>query len=504
MNVIQRIDSWAQRDPQRVAYNYLGKENTYLELKNYSDSVAAAITNMDLPDKAPIIVYGGQEFEMIAVFLGIVKTGHAYIPIDSDSPSERLVTINRIAQPVACIAVEELPVELAGLPVVTPAKLKQLFSERVSFSAANQVKGSDVFYIIFTSGTTGVPKGVQISAQNLESFLAWMESDFGIKDESTFLSQPPYSFDLSVMDLYPALTRGGTLSVIPKKVTEDFRQLFSVLPQLKLNVWVSTPSFMDICLLEKSFDEEHYPQLQHFLFCGEELTHKTAQQLLQRFPHAAIYNTYGPTETTVAVTQVQITADLLAKYERLPIGKTKADTKVVVVDENLQEVAAGTAGEILIYGPSVSQGYLNNPAKTKQAFVKFNEQNAYRTGDLGEFDEAGQLLYKGRLDFQVKLHGFRIELEEVDYHLGKVGLVEQAACVPKYGMDHKVSQLVAFVVAKHNEFKNNLELTKAIKEQLATLSMPYMIPQRFVYVDSLPLTTNGKVDRKHLFSEVNH
>ncbi len=348
-------------------------------------------------------------------------------------------------------------------------------------------------------------RGVQISAQNLESFLAWMESDFGIKDESTFLSQPPYSFDLSVMDLYPALTRGGTLSVIPKKVTEDFRQLFSVLPQLKLNVWVSTPSFMDICLLEKSFDEEHYPQLQHFLFCGEELTHKTAQQLLQRFPHAAIYNTYGPTETTVAVTQVQITADLLAKYERLPIGKPKADTKVVVVDENLQEVAAGTAGEILIYGPSVSQGYLNNPAKTKQAFVKFNEQNAYRTGDLGEFDEAGQLLYKGgRLDFQVKLHGFRIELEEVDYHLGKVGLVEQAACVPKYGMDHKVSQLVAFVVAKHNEFKNNLELTKAIKEQLATLSMPYMIPQRFVYVDSLPLTTNGKVDRKHLFSEVNH
>ncbi|KRM95769.1 D-alanine--D-alanyl carrier protein ligase [Liquorilactobacillus aquaticus DSM 21051] len=503
-SIIEKIDGYATTAPSSIAYEYLGKTNTYKELKEYSDALATYIDSMGLAEKTPIIVYGGQTFEMAATFLGIVKSGHAYIPVDTNSPGERLTIINEIAKPAACIAVEKLPLSLAGIPVIGPEKLKTIFSKPVEKPSKDKwVAGDDVFYIIFTSGTTGVPKGVQISHDNLASFIDWMQSDFGIESKQTFLSQPPYSFDLSVMDLYPTLTRGGRLVALPKSVTDNFKELFAVLPTLNLNVWVSTPSFIDICLLEPHFDEEHYPSLSHFLFCGEELTHKTAATLHARFPHAHIFNTYGPTETTVAVSQVEITSQVLADYKRLPIGIAKSDTTIRVVDDQLQDVQEGQDGEIIISGPSVSKGYLNNPEKTKQAFIDLNGRIAYRTGDLGQLDSQGQLLYKGRIDFQVKLHGFRIELEEVDHHLDQVSLISQATTVPKYGKDHKVSQLIAYVTAKKNNFTSNFELTKAIKQELKNLMMPYMMPQRFVYLDTLPLTPNGKVDRKCLIKEVN-
>ena len=502
MNLITQIDIWAKEDPKRLAYDYLGEEYTYATLKQASDSVAAELLNMKLA-KGPIMVYGGQEFATLATFLGCVKAGHAYIPVDSHSPKERLEIINEIAQPVACIKSED--VDLAtDVPVVEPNELKELLIRKVApVSEANYVSGDENFYIIFTSGTTGLPKGVQISHDNLQSFVTWMQADFGLKAGETCLAQAPYSFDLSVMSLYPSLVMGGKLSVLPRQVTDNFKELFATLPKLSLDEWVSTPSFMDICLMQPTFDEKHLPQLKSFLFCGEELTHKTAATLKQRFPSAQIFNTYGPTEATVAISAVNISQEILAKYERLPIGYVKRESQIILVDNDLQPVEAGQPGEILLLGPGISKGYLNNPEKTAHAFVDFNGQPAYRTGDLGQFDEQGLLFYKGRLDFQIKMHGFRIELEEVDHHLDKVSLINQATTVPKYGRDHKVNQLIAYVVAEKNDYESELALTQAIKKELSETTLNYMIPQRFKYVDSLPLTMNGKIDRKSLMQEVN-
>lgn len=505
-NMIETIDHFGQVDSNRIAYDYLGQTNTYGELKSRSDALAAHLDAMQLPAKAPILVYGGQTFNMLATFLGIVKSGHAYAPIDTHSPLERVTTINEIAQPAAAIAVEDLPTTLGSTPVITPDALETIFSGSVvDYQLDHAVSGDDNYYIIFTSGKTGKPKGVQISHTNLLSYVNWMLStDFALPDAPRTLSQAPYSFDLSVMDWGPTLAAGGTLVALPKQVTDNFRQLFETLPTLDLNVWVSTPSFMDICLLEPTFDAEHYPHLSRFLFCGEELTHGTAQTLLNRFPSARIFNTYGPTETTVAVTQVEITAELLADNPRLPIGYAKPDTTITVVDDELNPVPAGTEGELLISGPSMSKGYLNNPEKTAKAFVTNDGHKVYRSGDLGVQLTNGLIMYRGRTDFQIKLHGYRIELEEVNHYLTQEDHIQVGVAVPRYDRNHKVSQLIAWIVPSSSDFANELALTKAIKENLQGGDMmEYMIPQRFVYKESLPMTPNGKVDIKSIIAEVN-
>ena len=502
--IIQRLNDLAIADPTAICYEKAGKTYTYLDLKEQSDRIAVYFQSINLTPKSPILVFGGLEFEMVATFIGAIKAGHAYIPVDSHTPSERLEQIIAIAEPEVVVTLSELPHQLSEMTKeITAEELEGIrqTSTQKDLDADIAVKGSDNFYIIFTSGTTGAPKGVQISHDNLLSFSEWMLSDFDLIKGQRFLAQAPYSFDLSVMDLYPALLSGGTLVPLEKEITNNFKQLFEVLPTLKVNIWVSTPSFIDICLLDKNFSSEEYPGLTTFLFCGEELTNSTATLLMQRFPNAQIFNTYGPTEATVAVTQVQIKPETLSKYSRLPIGRVKSDTKIILVDENLKEVPPGQVGEMVITGPSVSKGYLNNPEKTNAAFYEIDGVGAYLTGDTGKY-EGDLLFYQGRLDFQIKLHGYRIELEDIDHNIEQVSYVKAATVVPKL-KEHKAHNLVAYVVAEPHEFEKEYQLTNAIKKELAPLIMDYMMPNKWIYVDQLPLTSNGKVDRKGLMNEVN-
>ena len=498
-NIIEQIDSWSVKEPNRIAY-IDEKEYTYGQLKRWSDQLATFLAEK-FADRRPIVVYGDLEFEMLAAFLGASKAGHAYIPIEANTPNDRVELILNVAQPALIISVEAWPDISSDCEVITPNALAEIFAAKQTVAKFESVQNDENYYLIFTSGTTGVPKGVQISHNNLLSFVNWTLTDFVLPEQSRFLSQAPYSFDLSVFDVYPALCSGGSLVPLKIEIINDFKSLFATLPKLALEVWVSTPSFMDICLMEKEFNAKNIPSLTTFIFCGEELTKKTAQSLLERFPAAHIYNTYGPTEATVAISGVEITPALLEQVDRLPIGYVKEDTKVTIMDE-MNVLAAGEVGEIVISGPSVSKGYLNNPEKTAQAFFLLDGNWAYRTGDAGSLPADGLLRYEGRIDFQVKLHGYRIELEDVDHHLNQVSLVKQATVVPKY-QDHKVQQLVAFVVANENDFAKEFQLTKAIKAELAEGVMDYMIPQRFVYVEQLPRSANGKIDRKGLINEVN-
>ncbi|MCM0582978.1 D-alanine--poly(phosphoribitol) ligase subunit DltA [Weissella diestrammenae] len=507
-NMIATIDGYAQTQPDRVVYDVLGEQHTYAQLKQHSDAIAQMIDEMNLAPKQPVMVFGGQEYAMIATFIGLTKAGHAYIPVDINSANERLTNILTIGEPAAVIAVDDLPIAIDDVPVVTPDMLAQAMQVPVDYSVDHAVLEDDTYYIIFTSGTTGKPKGVQISHRNLLSFVNWIITDdaFALPEQPKMLAQPPYSFDLSVMYWAPTLATGGTMYAMPKATTENFKDLFAVLPQLPIQVWTSTPSFVDMAMLSDAFNSENMPMLSHFYFCGEELTVSTAAKLHERFPNARIVNSFGPTEATVAFSAVAITPAMLAKAERLPIGYVKPDSPTYIMNESGERLAADQQGEIIVTGPAVSKGYINNPEKTAQAFFELDGERAYHTGDVGTLDQTGLLHYGGRMDFQIKFNGYRIELEEVAHILNLSQYLDAAVAVPRYNDQHKVQQLLAYVVAKPGvraQFEKDLKLTMAIKAELVDDMMAYMMPSRFIYRDELPITPNGKVDIKKLIAEVN-
>ena len=506
--MIEAIEHFAQVQPDFPVYDILGQVHTYGDLKKDSDSLAAHIDRLGLPDKSPVVVFGGQEYEMLATFVALTKSGHAYIPIDSHSALERVAAIVEVAEPSLIIAINDFPLADVTAPIFSAEQVQAAFREGASYELSHPVQGDDNYYIIFTSGTTGKPKGVQISHNNLLSFTNWMITDkeFATPDRPQMLAQPPYSFDLSVMYWAPTLALGGTLFALPSAVTQDFKQLFDTILSLPIAIWTSTPSFADMALLSDDFNSQKLPQLTHFYFDGEELTVKTAQKLRDRFPQARIINAYGPTEATVALSAVAVTDEMLQNCKRLPIGYTKADSPTFVIDEEGQKVPNGQQGEIIVCGPAVSKGYLNNPEKTAEAFFEFEGLPAYHTGDVGSMTDEGLLLYGGRMDFQIKFNGFRIELEDVSQNLNKSKYVESAVAVPRYNKDHKVQNLLAYVILKDGvaeQFEREIDITKAIKEDLQDIMMSYMMPSKFLYRETLPLTPNGKIDIKGLISEVN-
>ena len=507
-DMIEALEHFAQLQPDFPVYDILGQVHTYGDLKKDSDSLAAQIDRLGLPDKSPVVVFGGQEYEMLATFVALTKSGHAYIPVDSHSALERVAAIVEVAEPSLIIAINDFPLADVTAPIFSAEQVQTAFREGASYELSHPVQGDDNYYIIFTSGTTGKPKGVQISHNNLLSFTNWMITDkeFATPARPQMLAQPPYSFDLSVMYWAPTLALGGTLFALPSAVTQDFKQLFETILSLPIAIWTSTPSFADMALLSDDFNSQKLPQLTHFYFDGEELTVKTAQKLRDRFPQARIINAYGPTEATVALSAVAVTDEMLQNCKRLPIGYTKADSPTFVIDEEGQKVPNGQQGEIIVCGPAVSKGYLNNPEKTAEAFFEFEGLPAYHTGDVGSMTDEGLLLYGGRMDFQIKFNGFRIELEDVSQNLNKSKYVESAVAVPRYNKDHKVQNLLAYVILKDGvaeQFEREIDITKAIKEDLQDIMMSYMMPSKFLYRETLPLTPNGKIDIKGLISEVN-
>lgn len=508
-DMIETIEYFAQSQPDFPVYNVLGEVHTYHDLKADSDSLAAKIDSLALPEKSPVVVFGGQEYDMLATFVALTKSGHAYIPIDSHSALERVTAIVEVAQPSLIIAINDFPLKDVNIPILDLAAVQTAFAAKHPYEIVHPVKGDDNYYIIFTSGTTGKPKGVQISHDNLLSFTNWMITDkeFATPIRPQMLAQPPYSFDLSVMYWAPTLALGGTLFAVPSAITQDFKQLFETILNLPIAIWTSTPSFADMAMLSEDFNAEKMPGITHFYFDGEELTVKTAQKLRARFPNARIINAYGPTEATVALSAVAITDDMLTNMKRLPIGYTKADSPTFVIDEDGNKLPNGEQGEIIVSGPAVSKGYMNNPEKTAEAFFEFEGLPAYHTGDVGTMTDEGLLLYGGRMDFQIKFNGFRIELEDVSQNLNKSQYVDSAVAVPRYNKDHKVQNLLAYVILKDGvkeQFEREIDITKAIKEDLQDIMMSYMMPSKFLYRDSLPLTPNGKIDIKGLISEVNN
>lgn len=519
INVLEEILIKAGRHPERTAFIHRDEYLTYRELAEDSAAMATWLLERYPGEKSPVVVYGHKEKEMPALFLSCARAGRPYIPLDASLPSERIARILADSGARVILTSGVLPQGLdAGDAIIvhgsaetsSPGFSLQEIMGRYrgrTPGPANAVKPGEDFYIIYTSGSTGQPKGVRITLECLQSFVQWGLSTFGIKGGQVFLNQAPFSFDLSVMDLYLGLACGGTVWCVDRAMAENPRELFLHLPRGGVEVWVSTPSFAEMCLLEKRFDAMNLPTLETFLFCGEVLANDTAKKLKSRFPAAKIYNSYGPTEATVAVTSLEVNEEALSLYPTLPVGYCKADTKIFIVDEDGFLLPDGEKGEIIIAGPSVSPGYWQNPIMTERAFIAepvYTAARAYRTGDLGYLQD-GLLFYCGRKDFQIKLHGYRIELEDIENNLRALSAVENAVVVPMM-KDGRCQYLVACIVPSPSLAKvlagktREAEFTAAVdlKKKLSQSVPEYMIPRRVVFLDTLPMTVNGKADRKKL------
>lgn len=486
MDIIKAIKDYASAFPERIAVRNGDRMLTYEQLWEYSDRLADWLLENGDSGKAPVAVYGHKDPWMLVCFLGCVKSGRAYCPIDISVPDARVETILRTLPSKFALTTEALCADAGDKRVVDISGLKHITVEGDGSDGAvserDWVSGDETYYIIFTSGSTGTPKGVQITADCLNHYLDWsvgLGSTPQEKSGQVFLNQAPFSFDLSVMDLYTSLASGGTLYCLEKTVQADYRALMRSLGESGANVWVSTPSFAEVCLSERAFAEEMMPDLQVFLFCGETLGNRTAKKLQERFPKARIVNTYGPTESTVAVTDVLVTPELGQQESPLPVGRAKPGTRIEICDPDGAVLPEGEKGEIIIIGDTVSTGYYGQPELTEKAFFvcdtgKQKKQRGYRTGDKGYLKD-GMLYYCGRIDLQVKLHGYRIELEDIENNIRKLPQVEHVVVVPN-SRGGKVSSLTAYIVKRSADGES--PGGKSAEPLLSGIQMPAARPRK--------------------------
>lgn len=345
-DIINKLQAFADANPQSIAVRHTTDELTYQQLMDESSKLAHRLQG----SKKPMILFGHMSPYMIVGMIGAIKAGCGYVPVDTSIPEDRIkMIINKVQPEFVFNTTDESFESLEGeVFIIEDIKTSQ---DPVIFDS--QIKDNDTVYTIFTSGSTGEPKGVQIEYASLVQFTEWMLELNKSGNEQQWLNQAPFSFDLSVMAIYPCLASGGTLNLVDKNMINKPKLLNEMLTATPINIWVSTPSFMEMCLLLPTLNEEQYGSLNEFFFCGEILPHRAAKALVSRFPSATIYNTYGPTEATVAVTSIQITQEILDQYPTLPVGVERPGARLSTTDE----------GELVIEGQSVSLGYLKNDKK---------------------------------------------------------------------------------------------------------------------------------------------
>lgn len=489
-----------------------GAELSYGEVWAASDALAAHIAS-HVERGVPVMVYGNKDPLMVVGFLACMKAGCPYVPVDCISvPAKRVASIAaQITREGSCplvLASEQMPAgeEMPPLTVLNRGDLCRIIEAGGAPDRAREISGEDVAYILFTSGSTGAPKGVQVTAACFDNFCAWdLElAAVGGRDcaaGAPWLDQAPFSFDLSVFELAGALASGGTLYSLSHETQASAAAQLEALARSGVRVWVSTPSFVELCLANAEFCQDLMADVRLFIFCGETLPNMVAATLLERFPLARVLNTYGPTESTVAVTSVEVTPEMAALSEPLPVGAPRRGTRLRVVGEAGAACAPGEYGEVVIEGDTVALGYFGRDDLTSRSFgtavVDGVPVRTYRTGDEGMVDEQGQLHFRGRLDLQVKLNGYRIELGEIEEHLRRLPEVAAAAVTATY-REGKVSHLVAHVVPAHPLDQTPFRAGLALKDCLKATLPHYMVPKKIAFCTALPMTGNGKLDRAAL------
>ena len=509
---VEAIDAQARKNPDATAFrNSRGEAITYAELKRRSDALACRIAadTAVLPG-VPLVVYGHKSPLMLVAFFACVKSGHAYVPVDVVYPKDRVASIIGQLGDTAAIDTTGQSADILGAGELCPLFGLDLF-EGLDDAGAGvpdcQLGQQDTFYILFTSGSTGTPKGVEVLTECVDGFYQWLStceySERAPGEHRIWFNRSPFTFDVSITDMVAGLVFGDELYALEDEAEKSLALAFEHFAGSGVTDWVSTPSFVEQCLADEAFNADLLPNLRRMLLAGEVLRPETVRMAQRRFPGLRVFNGYGPTESTDLVTLCEITPAMLEEDRSLPIGYAKPASRLVVLNpETLEELPDGEHGELFVIGNTVAQGYWRREDLTEAAFRACPSElaggmRAYRTGDEVTRDPNGLYYYHGRYDLQIKLHGYRIELGDIESTLAALPEVHMACVLPQV-RDGAISHLVALIVPSDLDAPRGFEMTKRLKRAAREVIPSYMIPRSFKYVDAFPLNPSGKADRKAL------
>lgn len=504
-NLAQLFDEVLAAYAARPALRYASGDHTYGELGGWVDSLAALLLSMDLKRGDVIAIAHDKHALSYALMLAAVRLGVAYVNIDAASPIARTSRILQVSAPKLLFyddpAYQADMSELATAQGCELLRLGRLALPTVSEAdrehqrqSSRMVDGATIAYIMFTSGSTGVPKGVAVTHQNVLHLIAWGHERFGITERDNFANLSPMYFDNSVFDFYVGLFCGASLSPIHRGLLTKPYELVNYVNSQACTFWFSVPSALMYLIAMKAFGPSALPNVRAIIFGGEGYPKVELKKLYDRFAgQATLVNVYGPTECTCICSAYTLGADDFHDLEGLPtLGHLNPNFDHRILDEDDRD---GTEGELCLIGPNVAAGYFNDLERTAAAFHTITDANRfmkrmYRTGDLVK-EVDGRLHFVGRKDNQIKHMGYRIELEEIENALARLPQVDQAAVVYQR-TQAAYGKLVAYVACT-TEVDG-----KALLQGLGKLVPDYMVPAKLIVMPRLPKNANGKVDRQHL------
>jgi D-alanine--poly(phosphoribitol) ligase subunit 1 len=481
-----------------------GRELSYAGLEALTNRLARWLLNRNAGPGHLVALQNSKTPTGYAAMLACLKIGAAYVNLDVQNPPERLGRILSVCRP-AMVLCDDAPAQSlieAALPLsVQVIQLRDHLAEIEAFEPTEPddlppVTGADPAYLMFTSGSTGMPKGVVISHGSVLNFIAWARSVFGIGPGDVVANANPIYFDNSVFDFYAALFSGACLAPIGGGDLSDAAATVRKVDEMRCTVWFSVPSLLIYLMTMKALRADTFRSVRTIVFGGEGYPKSELSKLFNLYgERCALYNVYGPTECTCICSVCRISARDLDGVGLPRLGRIADNFSHLVLDGDAA-VAAGEIGELCLMGPQVGLGYYNDLERTQLAFVQNPlvsalPQRMYRTGDLVR-ELNGELHFIGRKDNQIKHMGYRIELEEIEGALNRLDYVIQAAVIYKRVRD-SFGHLIAYV-ATGSELVEDARLRRDLNVMLP----PYMVPNRFVVSSELPKNANGKVDRVRL------
>jgi amino acid adenylation domain-containing protein len=496
----------------------MGSERiTYGDLEAESNRLARFLIDDGCQPGDRICLFTPKSPSAIMAMHAILKAGAAYVPIDPASPAPRIAKIIDASEPRLVLAasaaaslVDELVAEgrlgvrvgsletpaVAGehfVAAFAPADWRLLPSEPVERRGAPD----SMAHILFTSGSTGAPKGVVITHANVVAFIEWAVPYFGIRASDRLSGHPPLHFDLSTFDIYGAFAAGSELHLVSPELGVDPHRLAALIRNSELTQWFSVPSVLTYMAKFDAVAEDDFPTLERLLWCGEVLPTPILVHWMKRLPHVRFTNLYGPTEATIASSYHTVAECPADPAQPIPIGVACAQEELLVLDDERRVVPRGEIGEIFIAGAGLSPGYWRDDEKTGAAFVPdprpgHGGGRIYRTGDLGRVGDDGQIEFLGRVDSQIKSRGYRIELGEIEAALSAISEVRECAVV---GVDTGGFEGTEICCAYAPVRGLTVERTY-LRSELSKVLPPYMLPFRWRQFDRLPKNVNGKIDRR--------